>query len=160
MNTSVDPSTQHVQFPITFTNRSRATDAYTVQSYEDDPLDDSAPPTCTPTSARRYAAPPYQQSRPQTQALAPAKRATAHERVPARRPRVARRRGRIRFTLLVGMLVMGALLAILNAAIGWVQAKQLDWTYGYPRLYQVDTVVGHDHDSPAHPSHFLAVKWD
>jgi len=57
------------------------------------------------------------------------------------------------------MLVMGALLAILNAAIGWVQAKQLDWTYGYPRLYQVDTVVGHDHDSPAHPSHFLAVKW-
>ncbi len=161
MNTSVDPSSQHVQFPIRLTDRSRTTDAYTVEAYEEDLLlDDQAPPNRTPNSARRYGPSPYSETKPQTQALVPPKRATAYRDVPARRPRVARRRGRIWFTLLVGMLAMGALLAILNAAIGWVQAKQLDWTYGYPRLYQVDAVVGHDHDSPAHPSHFLAVKWD
>ena len=161
MNTFVDPSTQDVQFPIRFTDRSRTTDAYTVESDEEDLLpDDLAQPTRQPTSARRYSPSPYQQTRQQTQALVPPKRATAHERVPAKPPKVRRPRGRIWITLLVGMLAMGALVVAVNAAIGWVQAKQLDWTYGYPRTFQVDAVVGHGHDSRAHPSHFLALMWD
>jgi hypothetical protein len=35
---------------------------------------------------------------------------------------------------------------------------QDDWTYGMPRTYQTDAVVGHNHDSSSHPSHFLAVN--
>ncbi len=54
----------------------------------------------------------------------------------------------------LGMLAM----IILFMAGSWVvsswQAHQLDATYGYPRTYQTDAVVGHN-DSPDHPSHFL-----
>ncbi len=97
---------------------------------------------------------------PITQTLDHPKRASAHEDVPAKWPRATRLRGHLWLTLLVGMLAMGALVALLNAASSWVQARDLDWTYGYPRLYQADAVVGHHHDSSEHPSHFLAVKWD
>ena len=31
------------------------------------------------------------------------------------------------------------------------------WQYGYPRTSQTDAVVGH-HDSPANPSHFIAIN--
>ena len=163
MNTSVDLSTQQVQFPIRFTDhRAGTTDAAnTVEWDEEDWLpDDQAPPARLPSSARRYGSSPSDQTRPQTQALVPPRRASVREDVPARQPRVTRPRGRLWLTLLVGMLAMGALVLILNAASSWVQARELDWTYGYPRLYQVDAVVRHDHDSPEHPSHFLAVKWD
>ena len=55
---------------------------------------------------------------------------------------------------MIGMIVM--LLLFLGA--NWVQAKwnsyQTDATYGMPRTYQVDQVVGHQ-DSPAHPTHFI-----
>ena len=37
----------------------------------------------------------------------------------------------------------------------WWQAKQDDWTYGNPRTYQTDAVVGHG-DSANTPSHFIA----
>jgi len=37
----------------------------------------------------------------------------------------------------------------------WWQGHQDDTTYGMPRTYQVDAVVGHN-DSKAHPSHFQA----
>ncbi len=37
----------------------------------------------------------------------------------------------------------------------WWTTTQNDWTYGRPRTYQTDHVVGH-HDSLDHPSHFIA----
>ena len=36
----------------------------------------------------------------------------------------------------------------------WWTNHQLDATYGYPRTYQIDDVVGHG-DSTDHPTHFL-----
>jgi len=39
----------------------------------------------------------------------------------------------------------------------WWQQSQDDLTYGHPRTYQTDAVVGHG-DSPAHPSHFIALN--
>jgi hypothetical protein len=55
------------------------------------------------------------------------------------------------FTMILGWMALGALGNL------W-QATQDDWRYGYPRTFQIDAVVGHDHDSPAHPSHFLAIN--
>ncbi|HLG65485.1 MAG TPA: hypothetical protein VKY19_26380 [Ktedonosporobacter sp.] len=55
----------------------------------------------------------------------------------------------------VGMVVMllGWLLITLVAT--WWNSYQDDLHYGHPRTFQIDAVVGH-HDSPAHPSHFIA----
>ncbi|HEV2457707.1 MAG TPA: hypothetical protein VGS80_05025, partial [Ktedonobacterales bacterium] len=39
----------------------------------------------------------------------------------------------------------------------WWQTTQNDWTYGRPRTFQIDAVVGH-HDSAANPSHFIALN--
>lgn len=56
--------------------------------------------------------------------------------------------------VIVGMLLMAALFLTMNTLGSWWQIHQDDVTYGRPRTYQVDTVVGH-HDSPSNPSHFI-----
>jgi hypothetical protein len=56
--------------------------------------------------------------------------------------------------VIVGMLLMAALFVTLNAFSSWWQVHQDDVTYGRPRTYQVDAVVGHN-DSQANPSHFI-----
>ncbi|HEU5378565.1 MAG TPA: hypothetical protein VFV38_24350 [Ktedonobacteraceae bacterium] len=53
-----------------------------------------------------------------------------------------------------GMLLMILLVAGIQWAITGIQAHNIDATYGYPRTWQTDAVVGH-HDSPQHPSHFI-----
>ena len=56
--------------------------------------------------------------------------------------------------IILGMSMM-ALLAITLSALGsWWQVHQDDVTYGRPRTFQVDAVVGHN-DSAANPSHFI-----
>ena len=60
--------------------------------------------------------------------------------------------------LVTGILALTALVVGLNILRSWWQHMQEDWTYGYPRTYQVDAVVGHNHDSRAHPSHFVALN--
>ncbi len=60
--------------------------------------------------------------------------------------------------LVTGMATMTALVIGLYSLGSWWQQVQDDWTYGMPRTYQTDAVVGHNHDSRAHPSHFLAVN--
>lgn len=55
----------------------------------------------------------------------------------------------------LGMFVMLLGWIAFNALANWWIVTQNDWTYGRPRTYQVDHVVGH-HDNAAHPSHFLA----
>lgn len=56
--------------------------------------------------------------------------------------------------VVVGMLLMAALFLMLNTLGSWWQIHQDDATYGRPRTYQVDVVVGHN-DSATNPSHFI-----
>ena len=71
------------------------------------------------------------------------------------------RRPKIRFHALVwlgfGMVVMIFLWIIGNYATAWWQIHQEDSTYGRPRTFQIDAVVGHN-DGASNPSHFIAVN--
>ena len=55
------------------------------------------------------------------------------------------------------MIAMLALFVLLSNAAAWFKEKQNDLTYGNPRTFQTDAVVGHS-DSAANPSHFIAVN--
>jgi hypothetical protein len=48
---------------------------------------------------------------------------------------------------------------LLTEAATWAQHALDTLHYGYPRTSQTDAVVGHG-DSPAHPSHFIALNLD
>jgi hypothetical protein len=54
----------------------------------------------------------------------------------------------------IGMIVSLLLWVGLQMLSSWWNEHQLDATYGYPRTYQVDEVVGHA-DSTDHPTHFI-----
>ena len=56
--------------------------------------------------------------------------------------------------IIVGMLLMAAIFLTANSLGSWWQIHQDDVTYGRPRTYQVDAVVGHN-DSSSNPSHFI-----
>jgi hypothetical protein len=45
-----------------------------------------------------------------------------------------------------------------SSALAWGIQRYDDLRYGSPRTFQMDAVVGHNHDSPQHPSHFIAVN--
>jgi hypothetical protein len=55
----------------------------------------------------------------------------------------------------VGMILMLALWVLGQMVVTWVGHKLDDFTYGMPRTYQTDFVVGHNNDSPGNPSHFI-----
>src|SRR5205085_4814381 len=57
----------------------------------------------------------------------------------------------------VGMIAMAALFLLLSSAGTWIQTTKDDLTYGRPRTFHIDAVVGH-HDSVANPSHFIALN--
>jgi hypothetical protein len=57
----------------------------------------------------------------------------------------------------IGMLVMIAGWILFSSASTWWANQQNTWSYGLPRTYQIDQVVGHA-DSVAHPSHFIALN--
>lgn len=57
----------------------------------------------------------------------------------------------------VGMIVMAAFFLLLSGAAAWLHQKEDDLTYGRPRTFQIDAVVGHN-DSRANPSHFIALN--
>jgi hypothetical protein len=57
----------------------------------------------------------------------------------------------------IGMLFMLALWILGSYALSWWNDHQLDVTYGMPRTYQTDQVVGHA-DSSGHPTHFIAIN--
>ncbi|EFH90011.1 VCBS repeat-containing protein [Ktedonobacter racemifer] len=58
---------------------------------------------------------------------------------------------------LAGVLMVGGWLGIGIVSQEW-QAWQDDLHYGRPRTYQVDAVVGHNHDTSATPSHFIVLN--
>lgn len=61
---------------------------------------------------------------------------------------------------LIGLGMMAALILwiIGSAVLAWGIQRYNDFRYGNPRTYQVDQVVGQGGDSPAHPSHFIAIN--
>jgi hypothetical protein len=61
------------------------------------------------------------------------------------------------FILGLGMLTMLGLWAGGSLLLNWWQNHQLDSTYGMPRTYQTDQVVGNS-DSTSHPTHFIAIN--
>jgi hypothetical protein len=63
------------------------------------------------------------------------------------------------FTLGIGMLAALALWVAGSYVLAWWTNHQLDSTYGMPRTYQTDQVVGHS-DSTDHPTHFVAINLD
>ncbi len=58
----------------------------------------------------------------------------------------------------VGMIAALALWVTASTLLAWGTEKYNDIIYGNPRIYQTDYVVGHNHDSLAHPSHFIALN--
>lgn len=79
--------------------------------------------------------------------------------VDVRRDNRPRKNTRKRFkpNLLVGVIVAVVLLIGLASLVSWWQGFQQDLTYGNPRTYQMDAVVGHN-DSTAHPTHFVFIN--
>ena len=76
------------------------------------------------------------------------------------RPPTRRRRGLHLHWLAIlgiGMVFMLALVVIGNAVSTWWTIHQDDATYGRPRTFQIDAVVGHN-DSTENPSHFEAIN--
>ncbi len=107
--------------------------------------DDSYYETRPPTSARRY------QTGNQQVIERGNKRIVIHHEGPPRRS--------LHWSLMLGlgMLLMIILWVGGSFVITWWENHQLDSTYGMPRTYQTDQVVGHD-DSGDHPTHFIAVN--
>jgi len=57
----------------------------------------------------------------------------------------------------VGMVAMAALFLLLSSAATWIQTTKDDLTYGRPRTFNIDAVVGHN-DSAVNPTHFIALN--
>ena len=139
--------------------------------------DESYYTTRLPTSARRYQVSPahvYQQGnrRYHLSSVEVPPRKSRHAPLPPPRqserysdegataaPPATRYKRRIHALLYlgVGMLAMCAFFLLLSSAVSWLQEKRDDVTYGRPRTFQLDAVVGHN-DSVANPSHFIALN--
>jgi hypothetical protein len=149
----------------------------------DDEDDDSVYQTRPPSSARRYIQPVERDTQDDTdlrsgvfiqrrrsgaggssntsagiasQAIAPrsiAPKTSASSASPGwERTRLIRRFPIL--AIIVGMLLMALLAYVLTSFGTWWQIHQEDVTYGRPRTFQIDAVVGHN-DSPSNPSHFI-----
>lgn len=75
--------------------------------------------------------------------------------IPSQHP--PRRKYHFLLPLGVSMLALIALWVIASLALAWGTQRYNDIRYGTPRTAQYDEVVGHN-DSPAHPSHFIAMN--
>lgn len=58
----------------------------------------------------------------------------------------------------IGMIAALALWVSASSLLAWGTNKYNDIVYGNPRFSQTDAVVGHNNDSPAHQSHFIALN--
>lgn len=85
----------------------------------------------------------------------------AQQTTSSREEEEPRHRRRVHWSLIfgVGMVVMLALWIGVNMLLAWWSITQDDWHYGRPRTFQTDAVVGHA-DSPAQPSHFIAINFN
>jgi hypothetical protein len=101
--------------------------------------------TRPPTSARRYLTNNQQVIQQGN------RRIVIHHEPPPRR--------NLHWSLILGldMLLMIGLWVGGSAVMSWWSNYQLDSTYGNPRTFQTDQVVGHG-DSATHPTHFIALN--
>src|SRR5258708_30498141 len=136
--------------------------ALLTRAYPPDYEDADEPDPRPPRSAMRYQDTLSHQYRGQTVLPTPPQRLRRQRltgNAPGQQPRPPRRRNTHWSVYLVtGMATMTALVIGLYSLGSWWQHVQDDWTDGMPRTYQTDAVVGHNHDSRAHPSHFLALN--
>jgi hypothetical protein len=136
--------------------------ARVTQAYPPDYEDADEPSTRPPRSAMRYQHTLPGQYRGQTVLPTPpqqSRRQRLTGNAPGQQQRAPRRRRKHwSVYLVIGMATMTALVIGLYSLGSWWQHVQDDWTYGMPRTYQTDAVVGHNRDSRAHPSHFVAVN--
>jgi hypothetical protein len=58
------------------------------------------------------------------------------------------------------MIAMLVVFVIGSLVVTWGTQLRDDFTYGRPRTYQTNQVVGHGNDSAAHPSHFIAINYN
>ena len=89
----------------------------------------------------------------------PRRASTLRERETDDLPRL-RPRHRLHPLVFVGLalLIMVGGYVLFTVIANWWVVTQDTWTYGYPRTYQCDAVVGHNHDSSANPTHFIALN--
>lgn len=166
---------QHQQ-PITHRPQQQTTAAYAAdtlveEEYEeasDDASDDS--PMRMPRSAlpyryttQDYGAPPVGRI-PVRASSPPPDRRLVRQSIPdapdsasARPVPRHRRRWHPLFYVGLGLCIMVLGYLLFGAVSAWWQGTVDNWHYGYPRTSQTDAVVGH-HDSPANPSHFIALN--
>ncbi|HLX41489.1 MAG TPA: hypothetical protein VKR42_13230 [Ktedonobacteraceae bacterium] len=76
---------------------------------------------------------------------------------PAKMASKVKRNRYLLFALIGGMLVMSILILSFSAIGSWWHNYQDDLTYGRPRTFQMDAVVGHN-DSLSNPSHFIFIN--
>jgi hypothetical protein len=118
----------------------------------------------TQTKSPRYAGPSMQSPSPYSTSNTPrgARPATRTSPTALRtkdvKPEKPARRVHWLLQVGVGMIVMLALWVLGSNVLAWGTQRYNDITYGIPRTYQTDAVVGHNNDSAAHPSHFIAVN--
>lgn len=115
---------------------------------DEEEIPDSHYNTRLPTSARRY-----YDTRGNQVIQRGNRRIIIHEEPPPRG------RGQLHWLLWVGMVMLLAISVawLVNAVGTWWVNEQNTWSYGMPRTYQTDAVVGHG-DSWLHPSHFIALN--
>ena len=152
---------QRTQTRVPPASRARRTQApayYDDLTPEEDEYDDVYPPRL-PTSTRRYNVDNAGKSR----GAIGRRRIETHyhdEEYPSQ-PEDAqplyRRRFHVHWLLIVGIALMLMIVGWMafNALSAWWQIHQDDSTYGNPRTFQIDAVVGHA-DSSTSPSHFIA----
>ena len=133
----------------------RRTDHYSGLPHEDQSFlsddleeDDSYYVTRLPTSTRRYVPAVIHNGAPPIP-----RRSSQYPVVKPKAGRFVRRHWPTYMGLFLSIAVIGWLAISILGAL-W-QSKLDDWTYGNPRTYQTDAVVGHG-DSAANPSHFIA----
>jgi hypothetical protein len=116
-----------------------------VEPVADDDVPDSYYDTCARTSSIRY-----RDSRGNQVIRQGNRQIIIHEEMPRRRPH---------WLLWVGivMLLFIGGIWLVNTVGTWITNEQNNLTYGMPRTYQTDAVVGHN-DSLAHESHFIALN--
>lgn len=115
------------------------------QSEADVEEEDSYYPQRMPSSAKRYTITNGQQVIQQGN-----RRLVIHNEPPPRP------KHKVHWMLIlgIGMILMLFLWIGFSWVTNWWTMHQMDATYGFPRTYQVDEVVGHS-DSTDHPTHFI-----
>jgi hypothetical protein len=117
-----------------------------VEQTDYDVDDDSYYPQRMPTSTRRY-------DRGQEVITQGNRRIVIHREPP---PKLKRHTHWLLW-IGIGMIIMLAGWVLLSYVGTWWINQQNTWSYGLPRTYQTDQVVGHA-DSTANPSHFIALN--